>query len=98
MKQALVVAAICEFGGSVLMGERWVPRGGWRRLRCMHTCAVHTCAATLPCVGPRLAHAETTCALPCPAGAGVVGTIRKGIADLSFFVNDPDIFAYGMLW
>ncbi|KAI7845415.1 hypothetical protein COHA_000968 [Chlorella ohadii] len=49
MKQALVVAAICEFGGSVLMG------------------------------------------------AGVVGTVRKGIADLNYFVNDPDIFAYGML-
>ena len=50
MKQALLVAAICEFGGSVLMG------------------------------------------------AGVVGTIRKGIADISRFENDPDIFAYGMLW
>ncbi|PSC76970.1 sodium phosphate symporter [Micractinium conductrix] len=49
MKQAVVVAAICEFGGSVLMG------------------------------------------------AGVVGTMRKGIAKLSAFENDPDIFAYGML-
>ncbi|PRW32920.1 phosphate transporter [Chlorella sorokiniana] len=49
MKQALVVAAICEFGGSVLMG------------------------------------------------AGVVGTVRKGIADLSYYTSSPDIFAYGML-
>jgi sodium-dependent phosphate transporter len=47
VKQALLVAAVCEFGGSVLMG------------------------------------------------AGVVGTIRKGIAKLSAFENDPDIFAYG---
>ena len=45
VKQAVVVAAICEFGGSVLMG------------------------------------------------AGVVGTMRKGIAKLSAFENDPDIFA-----
>jgi sodium-dependent phosphate transporter len=50
VKQALVVAAICEFGGSVLMG------------------------------------------------AGVVSTIRKGIADLDAFKTDPGVFAYGMLW
>lgn len=49
MKQAILVAAVCEFGGSVLMG------------------------------------------------AGVVGTMRKGIAKLSAFENDPDVFAYGML-
>ena len=47
VKQAILVAAVCEFGGSVLMG------------------------------------------------AGVVGTIRKGIAKLSAFENDPDIFAAG---
>lgn len=49
MKQALVVAAICEFTGSVLMG------------------------------------------------AGVTSTIRSGIANLNYFLDKPDILAYGML-
>lgn len=31
-------------------------------------------------------------------GAGVVSTIRKGIADLDAFKTDPGVFAYGMLW
>lgn len=49
MKQAIVVAAICEFAGAVLMG------------------------------------------------AGVTTTIRSGIANLNYYINKPDVLAYGML-
>lgn len=49
MKQAIVVAGICEFVGAVLMGS------------------------------------------------GVTSTIRSGIANLNYYLDKPDVLAYGML-
>lgn len=49
LKQAVLVASVCEFGGAVLLGS------------------------------------------------GVTDTIRKGIADISYYEDTPDLLAYGML-
>lgn len=56
-----------------------------------------TCPACWLACRPALPHPPPPPTRPCSLspGAGVVGTVRKGIANLDYYYNSPDIFAYG---
>lgn len=97
MKQAILLASICEFSGAVLMGSSGA---GWGSVRLalrrapMHTLAQLTPGGAQPRPTLMLKARFSACAA---CAAAVTETIRTGIAKLDAFHHSPDVLAYGML-
>lgn len=97
MKQALLVAAVFEFTGAVLM----VRRCGCGAVACC--CRIswpRSCCPLAAVLAGRLHAHRLTCPPPSPLprphqGAGVVDTIRSGITNINYFYDSPDVLAYG---
>lgn len=84
MKQAIVIAAFCEFGGAVLLVRR--RREGAARPAapaCPRGPSGPACAQPCSCLTLSAVH---------PQGAGVTNTIRSNIADLADYKNKPDLY------
>lgn len=129
MRQALLVAAVFEFSGAVLMvsagdglhltalmnprhlPDQQSPTGFWPgNSSSLVALALHSsqhCQVRCGACGFSVVEQQavlSSCRLSCChchcaglQGAGVADTIRSGITNLNYFVDRPDILAYGEL-
>jgi phosphate/sulfate permease len=82
LKQAILVASICEFAGAVLLV----------RVHCVGTNAALFFGPATP-----LPTSFFSLPFGTPQGSAVTDTIRSGIAKTSSYTSRPDLLMYGMM-